>query len=161
MALSMNVQESKAACCNYDYHECKMYRSSCASLSHWKCSIKQYFSDGSLYKNGKSACCANGIGGCNIFCCNCDKGCHYTKWGPRKKRSAMRENVAKKIMKEADLSGDGNLDVIEAYDFLVAHGKIEEDSRVKRDAELPQWFKAIDYNQDGLIQPIELDHDIY
>ena len=61
----------------------------------------------------------------------------------------------------AGLGGDGNLDVVEAYDFLVAYGKIEEDSRVKRDAELPQWFKAIDYNQDGLIQPIELDHDTY
>ena len=63
-------------------------------------------------------------------------------------------------MTEADISGDGNLDFDEAFNFLVAYGKITEDSRMKRDTETPQWFKAIDVNGDGLIQQGELDWEL-
>ena len=64
-------------------------------------------------------------------------------------------------MTEADINGDGDLDFDEASNFLVAYGKIaEEDSRMKSDAKLPQWFKAIDANGDGLIQPSELDYEL-
>ena len=81
MALSINVQESEAACCNYEYGACKMYRGA----------GKQYFADGRLYSSSYTSCCAGGIGGCNIFCCNCHKGCHYIN-----KRSAIGQNVEHK-----------------------------------------------------------------
>merc|ERR1712062_301732 len=81
MALSINVKESKAACCNYEYGFCAQIRAG----------GKQYFSNGKLYSSSYTAYCAGGSGGCNIFCCNCDKGCDYGKFG-EKKRSAMQEN---------------------------------------------------------------------
>ena len=89
MALSIKVQESEAHCCNYEYSACKQYRAR----------GRQYFSRASgrgVYSFTHSACCANGSGGCNVFCCNCDDGCHYSRY----KRSAIgHKAVGQKIMK--------------------------------------------------------------
>ena len=50
------------------------------------------------------------------------------------------------------------LDLDEATDYLVSHDQLTEDSRRGRIAE-PEWFKIMDANKDGLIQPSELDED--
>jgi len=69
--------------------------------------------------------------------------------------------TARSIMDVADTNGDGLLDAVEAAEFLGNVGKIQvhEVDRVKRSAETPLWFAAMDTNSNGFIEPIEIDGD--
>jgi hypothetical protein len=56
------------------------------------------------------------------------------------------------VMEEADLNGDGVMDVLEASKYL----KIDHD-KLERDASVPDWFQNIDANANGFIELLELD----
>ena len=67
-------------------------------------------------------------------------------------------------MNEADLNGDGRMDVEEAAKFLALDGKlhIDEVSRAKRHlGNSPTWFANMDVNGNGFIDPLELTSDYY
>jgi len=84
---------------------------------------------------------------------------------PIGKRSIVQEEehprTARSIMDVADTNGDGLLDAVEAAEFLGNVGKIQvhEVDRVKRSAETPLGFAAMDTNSNGFIEPIEIDGD--
>jgi len=69
--------------------------------------------------------------------------------------------TARSILNEADTIGDGLLDATEAAEFLGNVGKLQvhEVERVKRSAETPVWFAAMDTNANGFIEPLEIDGD--
>ena len=52
-----------------------------------------------------------------------------------------------------DSNKDGVIDLIEAADYR----KLEQ----VKSREVPVWFKKMDTNGDGYIQPLELDKDYY
>ena len=53
----------------------------------------------------------------------------------------------------ADLNKDGVIDLKEAASFV--------NKEVEVSGEVPDWFKRMDTNKDGVIQPLELDKDYY
>jgi len=77
----------------------------------------------------------------------------------------VTESTARKMMRDGDLNADGALDIYEASELAHVLGKITNDQRVEKRSvdlpvtDLPDWFKAMDTNMDGLIQGKELDRD--
>lgn len=105
-------------------------------------------------------CCANDLEGCNEFCCNCN-GCDYQScrnnrnslYNAISKEPPVYVNPAQKILKAADSNKDGVIDLKEAAGFV--------NKEVEVSGEVPDWFKRMDTNKDGVIQPVELDKDYY
>ena len=63
----------------------------------------------------------------------------------------------KNIFLEADINKDGAIDLEEAARHLNLIGELKQ----LKSGESPKWFMEIDKNNDGLIQPLELDKDYY
>ena len=55
--------------------------------------------------------------------------------------------------KDADSNKDGVIDLKEAAGYV--------NKEVEVSGEVPDWFKRMDTNKDGVIQPLELDKDYY
>ena len=63
----------------------------------------------------------------------------------------------------ADLDGNSVMDLTEALFYLEKVGKLNaqdvEETLIKN--EIPTWFVEMDTNEDGFIEPVELDGDYY
>jgi len=187
LVLLFDGKGADAHCCNYIYWECCHTIGPCnfgPPLDVCGKRTCQWMGDGTLYwiipsdpchdpitsagipfpplvkypeTPWRGTCCADSLEGCNAFCCNC-YGCDYHScrksrnnlFNAISKKAPVYENPAQKIMKAVDSNKDGVIDLSEAADYH----KVEVKSR-----EVPVWFKEMDTNGDGYIQPLELDRD--
>jgi len=182
LVLLFDGKGADAVCCNYIHWECCHRRGPCNLGPSYDVCGKwrecQFMGDGTLYwvfggpceipfppvvkypehvTRLRAECCADSLEGCNFFCCNC-YGCDYHScrksrnnlFNAISKKAPVYENPAQKIMKAVDSNKDGVIDLSEAADYH----KVEVKSR-----EVPVWFKEMDTNGDGYIQPLELDRD--
>uniref|UniRef100_A0AC35FBW8 EF-hand domain-containing protein n=1 Tax=Panagrolaimus sp. PS1159 TaxID=55785 RepID=A0AC35FBW8_9BILA len=92
----------------------------------------------------------NGIGSCNIFCCNCDYGCN-NKLLSRSPTGSLKQS-AEKIFNDVDKNKNGKIDFDEAVAYAVKNGKNE--SELEKDR---SWFSSMDKNYDENITPNEFD----
>ena len=68
--------------------------------------------------------------------------------------------TGKEIMERADKSQDGELDFLEAVEYLSSEGGLGDREDKEIDG-VPPWFEDMDLNRDGRIQLGELDKDYY
>jgi len=87
------------------------------------------------------ACCGNGA--CNIFCCNCDRGCR----GDRRGKRAINDVEDLERFANYDLNRDGVIDFSEANSKM---GGMLDNST----------FYDLDLDMDGVISTNEFDEDL-
>eukprot|EP00092_Neocalanus_flemingeri_P000297 GFUD01000317.1.p1 GENE.GFUD01000317.1~~GFUD01000317.1.p1 ORF type:complete len:277 (+),score=51.32 GFUD01000317.1:16-846(+) len=120
-----------------------------------------------LAQLSSSSCCWDLSGGsasckpntarhtCNPLCCSCASTCDVSK---QTLQGTILIDSAKSIMDMADHDGDEQLSVAEASAFLHFMG---EEMNSNTSEEIPAWFKNMDVDDNGKIQPLELDPDFF
>jgi len=118
----------------------------CVHSSDAKCckSASGFLEFGSVVCNDGSTagvCCGNGA--CNIFCCNCDRGCR----GDRRGKRSVNDVEDLDHFANYDVNRDGVIDFSEANSKM---GGILEHSK----------FYDLDLDMDGVISTNEFDEDL-
>ena len=117
-------------------------------------------------------CC--GCGSCNIFCCNCDRGCNwgFHAWNfdnyaaencDHKKKREVGTNTfqnatlnAYKLFKSIDINGNNAINIKEAAAYL----KNSTVSKRSASFSLGHELSRMDTNNDGIISPDEFDESL-
>jgi len=159
------IKEGNAVCCKsknpagFGGRKCPFFHRGCL--------------DGSCVNNFQ--CCGKvGGGGCNIVCCNCGGGCRTrsSETSAAGAFSSFANNVGntigdapeahenpKEVFDTIDIDANGKISLEEMADYL-SYKHSGNKRLVKRYVADPMWFSQMDSNDNGFIEPGELDADL-